>query len=92
METPSGLLLSCQGMRKTTYILEPLDGDAFYWKVDRDDELACGAFLDPLPQVHAINFGLDERGVHSFSWQHDSQMEAEILCKAGRRPQSYEIA
>ena len=77
----NGLHLSCQGLPKTTYNLEPFDGDTFCWTVDRDAEVRRGSWIDPLPQFHVVNFEVDRRGVQSLSWQHDHRMEADMFWK-----------
>jgi hypothetical protein len=82
-QTKRGLQLSCQGLLKTRYDLKPFGGDTFCWAVDRDAEVSCGTWIDPLPQFHVVNFEVDGRGVQSLSWQHDQQMEVDVFWKGG---------
>ncbi len=43
---PSGLLMRVQGAPRTTYNLEPYDGDTFYWPTDSGEEI-CERAMPP---------------------------------------------
>ncbi|KAF2741960.1 beta-lactamase/transpeptidase-like protein [Sporormia fimetaria CBS 119925] len=67
-----------QGSRRTTYDLLPYDGETFYWKANRDDEVcAKGMFPSPYPEVHLVRFHHSETGIESLSWQFDMSVKPE---------------
>ncbi|KAF2006781.1 beta-lactamase/transpeptidase-like protein [Amniculicola lignicola CBS 123094] len=77
-----GLHLLVQGMAITKYDLSHCDENTFVWAADREDELVRrGMWLQPLPQFHMINFGVNQTSVQSLFWQHDRQMKPERFGK-----------
>jgi CubicO group peptidase (beta-lactamase class C family) len=77
-----GLHVSLQGMPKSTFDLQPCDGDTFYWPADRENELVDHAMLYNLfPGFHLFNFTTNEKRVLSVSWQHEQKMDAEEFVK-----------
>jgi CubicO group peptidase (beta-lactamase class C family) len=78
----TGLHVSIQGMPKTTYDLQPCDGDTFYWPADREYELVDRAmWFNLFPGFHLFNFVTNEKRVLSVSWQHERLMDAEVFDK-----------
>jgi CubicO group peptidase (beta-lactamase class C family) len=78
----AGLQVSVQGMPKTTYDLQPCDGDTFYWPSDREYELVDRAmWFNPFPGFHLFNFATNEKRVLSVLWQHERLMDAEVFDK-----------
>jgi CubicO group peptidase (beta-lactamase class C family) len=77
-----GLHVSLQGMPKSTFDLQPCDGDTFYWPADREYELVDRAmWFNLFPGFHMFNFTTNEKKVLSVSWQHEQKMDAEEFTK-----------
>jgi CubicO group peptidase (beta-lactamase class C family) len=63
----------------TKYHLRPWDGDTFYWKADRDEQITVKAmFPAPFVGVHLVKFGVRDRSVECLMWQH---------CPASKKPE-----
>ncbi|KAF2797964.1 beta-lactamase/transpeptidase-like protein [Melanomma pulvis-pyrius CBS 109.77] len=70
-------------LSKTNYMLLPYDGNTFYWKADREEEL-CEKAMWPFlsPDHHKITFAASTIGViDSMTWFHDPLGSPEIFRK-----------
>jgi CubicO group peptidase (beta-lactamase class C family) len=78
----AGLHVSLQGMPKSTFDLQPCDGDTFYWPADREYELVDRAmWFNLFPGFHMFNFTTNKKRVLSVWWQHEQKMDAEEFTK-----------
>ena len=86
-ESGEGLKWKIKGYPKTEYDLLPYDGDTFYWKADREDEL-CNKGMWPFlfPEAHKVYFKAAGDGeVDQLSWHHDPLGKPEVFRKATHR-------
>ncbi|KAF2647618.1 beta-lactamase/transpeptidase-like protein [Lophiostoma macrostomum CBS 122681] len=74
-----GLLFAPLDTKLTRYELKPWDGDTFYWRADRDEEVVGKAmFPAPFVGVHLVRFAVRDGRVESLMWQH---------CPASKKPE-----
>jgi CubicO group peptidase (beta-lactamase class C family) len=86
---PRGLLMTVQGAPRTTYNLEPYDGDTFYWPTDREDEM-CERGMPPriYPWWHKVMFGMGDDGrISHLTWHHDPLAKPEVFQRSETPPQ-----
>jgi CubicO group peptidase (beta-lactamase class C family) len=85
-----GLHMTVKGTLRTSYDLYPYDGDTFYWKADREEELCeKGGWPFLSPEPHKIRFKISDKGVvDRLIWFHDPLGKPEVFRKedGGNRP------
>ncbi|KAF2676798.1 beta-lactamase/transpeptidase-like protein [Lentithecium fluviatile CBS 122367] len=81
--TTTGLRITIEGSFKTSYDLEPLDGDTFCWVADRDREVCRGMFPYPFPPFHTVKFWVRESWVDRLIWHTDMTGKPDIFRRVG---------
>jgi CubicO group peptidase (beta-lactamase class C family) len=80
--TATGLHIAVQGSKKTTYDVQPLDGDSFYFPADRDLEVSRGGFPYPFPPLHVLKFWVRElSGEIRLIWHTDMALKPDVFRK-----------
>lgn len=81
----NSLHVSVQALPVTTYDLQHLDGDTFYWPPNREDEICNrGMWLVMSPEWHKWAFGSSVEGagyIDHFTWHHDPSTSPEVFSK-----------
>ena len=83
------LLMKVQDVPRTSYLLQPYDGDTWWWPPDREDELLNkGMWAQQNPGFHLISFGTGTTSgrVDRLEWQHDLTADPETFVRRDEKP------
>jgi hypothetical protein len=83
----TGLVVSVRGSSLTTYNLLPRDGDTFYWRIDREEEMCVKGMIPvPIAVTQLMHFAVSGNRVDNLQWRHEMfWKEPEIFRKADHR-------